>query len=96
METHPHSVLQALAAYPGADAPFLSIYLDWVPDGSGKRPSLRLLEDELAAIAARMTGDAVYRDGFAADRERIITYLNREAPKDARGIAIFACHDQGI
>src|SRR5215212_3263090 len=96
METHPQSVLQALAAYPGADAPFLSIYLDWVPDGSGKRPSLRLLEDELAAIADRMAGDAAYRDGFAADRERIMTYLNREAPRDARGIAIFACHDQGI
>src|SRR5215212_6754588 len=96
METHPQSVLQALAAYPGADAPFLSIYLDWVPDGSGKRPSLRLLEDELAAIADRMAGDAAYRDGFAADRERIMTYLNREAPKDARGIVIFACQDQGI
>jgi peptide subunit release factor 1 (eRF1) len=96
METHLQSVLQALAAYPGADAPFLSIYLDWMPDGNGKRPSLRLLEDELAAIAERMAGDAVYRDGFAADRERIMSYLNREAPKDARGIAIFACHDQGV
>jgi peptide subunit release factor 1 (eRF1) len=96
METHPQSVLQALAAYPGADAPFLSIYLDWTPDGSGKRPALRLLEDELAAAAGRMAGDAAYRDGFAADRERIMTYLNREAPRDARGIAIFACHDQGI
>src|SRR3954470_20060519 len=96
METHPQSVLQALAGYPGADEPFLSIYLDWMPDGSGKRPSLRILEDELAAIAERMAGDAAHRDGFAADRERIMTYLNREAPKDARGIAIFACHDQGI
>jgi peptide chain release factor subunit 1 len=96
METHPQSVLQTLAAYQGADAPFLSIYLDWMPDGNGKRPSLRLLEDELAAVAERMAGDAVYRDGFAADRARIMTYLNREAPKDARGIVIFACHDQGI
>jgi len=96
METHPQSVLQALAAYPGADDPFLSIYLDWMPDGTGKRPSLRLLEDELATIADRMAGDARYRDGFAADREQITTYLNREAPKDAHGIVIFACHDQGI
>ena len=96
METHPQSVLQALAAYQGADDPFLSIYLDWMPDGNGKRPSLRILEDELAAVAERMAGDAAYRDGFAADRQRIIDYLNREAPKDARGIVIFACHDQGI
>jgi peptide chain release factor subunit 1 len=96
METHPQSVLQQLAAYPGADEPFLSIYLDWMPDGNGKRPSLRILEDELAAVAERMAGDAAHRDGFAADQERVMTYLNREAPKDARGIAIFACHDQGI
>jgi len=96
METHPQSVLQQLAAYSGGDDPFLSIYLDWVPDGNGKRPALRILEDELAAISERMAGDAAYRDGFEADRERIMTYLNREAPKDARGIAIFACHDQGV
>ena len=96
METHPQSVLQQLAAYPGADDPFLSIYLDWMPDGNGKRPALRILEDELAAISERMAGDATYRDGFAADRERIMTYLNREAPKDARGMAIFACHTQGV
>src|SRR5829696_400816 len=72
METHPQSVLQALAAYQGADDPFLSIYLDWVPDGNGKRPSVRLLEDELAIVAERMAGDAAYRAGLAADRQRII------------------------
>jgi peptide subunit release factor 1 (eRF1) len=96
METHLHSALQELAAYPGGDHPFLSIYLDWTPDGNGKRPSLRILEDELAAQAARMAGDATYRDGFEADRQRIMDYLNREAPREARSIAIFACHDQGV
>src|SRR4051812_3767291 len=96
IETQPQSVLQTLAAYQSADDPFLSIYLDWTPDGNGKRPSVRLLEDELAIVAERMAGDAMYRDGFMADRERIMTYLNREAPKEARGIAIFACHDQDI
>jgi peptide chain release factor subunit 1 len=96
METHLRSVLQELTAYPSADHPFLSIYLDWTPDGSGKRPSLRMLEDELAAQASRLASDATYRDGLEADRKRISEYLDREAPKEARGIAIFACHDQGI
>jgi len=96
METHPQSVLQTLAAYQQADDPFLSIYLDWTPDGNGKRSSIRLLKDELATAAERMAGDAVYRDGFVADSERIMSYLDREAPKDARGIVIFACHAQGI
>jgi peptide chain release factor subunit 1 len=96
MKTHLQSVLQELTAYPGADDPFLSIYLDWTPDGNGKRPSVRMLEDELATAAARMAGDSAYRDGLEADHQRIIDYLNREAPKAARGIVIFACHDQGI
>jgi peptide subunit release factor 1 (eRF1) len=96
MDTHPQSVLQAVAAYPSADSPFLSIYLDWRPDGNGKRPAVRLLEDELATVAERMAGDAKHRGGFEADRKRIMAYLNHEAPKDAQGIVIFACHDQGI
>jgi peptide subunit release factor 1 (eRF1) len=94
--TNLQSVLQALTAYTGADDPFLSIYLDWVPDGSGKRPVLRVLEDELAAVARSMAGDAAHRDGFEADRQRLMDYLNREAPKDARAIIIFACQGQGV
>lgn len=96
MDTHLQSVLQELTAYPGADYPFLSIYLDWTPDGNGKRPSVRLLEDELDTVVARMAGDATYRAGLEADRQRIIDYLDREAPKSARGIVLFACHDQGV
>jgi peptide subunit release factor 1 (eRF1) len=95
METQLQSVLHELTAYPGADDPFLSIYLDWVPDGNGKRPSVRQLEDELATVEAR-TDNTVYRDRLAADRRRVIDYLNSEAPKAARGIVIFACSERGV
>jgi peptide subunit release factor 1 (eRF1) len=91
-----HSVLQELTSYTGADDPFLSIYLDWVPDGTGRRPSLRILEDRLAELAEGLTGGAAHRDGFEADRQRIKDYLNHEAPKDARAIAVFACQAQGV
>lgn len=96
METQLQSALQTLAAYAGDDAPFLSVYLDWRTDGAGKRPALRVLEDELAAAARPLADDAAHRDGFAADRERIMTYLNREAPKDADAIVIFACSERGV
>src|SRR5436853_541321 len=96
MATNLQNALQELTAYSSTDHPFLSIYLDWTPDGNGQRPSVRILEQELGAIAERLAGDAAHRQGFEADHQRIMDYANSEAPKDARGLAIFACHDEGI
>jgi peptide subunit release factor 1 (eRF1) len=90
------AALQELTACPSTDHPFLSVYLDWTPDGNGRRPSLQLLEQELDTIAARLAGDSARRAGFEADRQRIMDYLNRDAPKDARGLAIFACNGADI
>jgi len=90
------AALQELTACPSTDHPFLSVYLDWTPDGNGRRPSLQLLEQELDALAAALAGDAAHRAGFEADRQRIMDYVNREAPKGARGLAIFACSGAGI
>ncbi len=90
------AALQELTACPSTDHPFLSVYLDWTPDGNGRRPSLQLLEQELGTIAARLAGDSAHRAGFEADRQRIMDYVNREAPKSARGLAIFACDGAGI
>jgi peptide subunit release factor 1 (eRF1) len=96
MATELQSALQALTAYPSSEHPVLSIYLDWTPDGNGRRPALQLLEQELDAAAARLAGDAERRPGFEADHARIMEYVNRGAPKEARGLAIFACEAAGI
>jgi peptide subunit release factor 1 (eRF1) len=96
MATQLLSALQELTAYPSTDHPFLSVYLDWVPDANGRRSSEMKLEEALADISGRFAGDAARREGFEADRQRIIDYAGREAPKDARGLAIFACHAEGI
>jgi peptide subunit release factor 1 (eRF1) len=67
------------------------VYLDWTPDGNGRRPALQLLEQELDTIGAQLAGDTERRPGFEADRQRINDYVNQDAPKNARGLAIFAC-----
>jgi peptide subunit release factor 1 (eRF1) len=90
------AALQELTACPSTDHPFLSVYLDWTPDGNSRRPSLQLLEQELDTIAARLAGDSAHRAGFEADRRRIMDYVNQEAPKSARGLAIFACNGLDI
>ena len=96
MTNNLQAALHDLSGCPTTKHPFFSIYLDWVPDGTGRRQSLQALEQSLDAIAADLAGDSAHRAGFAADRQRIVDYLNREAPRDARGLAIFACQDAGI
>lgn len=90
------ATLEELTAYPSTELPFLSIYLDLTPDGNGRRPSLLLLEQEFDRIAAQIK----QRDGdlpsFEADRQRIMDYINTEAPVEARSLAIFACHGEGV
>lgn len=90
------SALEELTAYPSTDYPFLSVYLDWRPDGNGNRQAEQILRQELDRIAERVPGSGEHYDSFNADRERIENYLNVDAPKDAQGIAIFACNAEGV
>jgi peptide subunit release factor 1 (eRF1) len=95
MATNLLATLEQLSAQSSAAHTFLSVYLDWTPDGNGRRPALQLLEQELDTIGAQLAGEADRRPGFEADRQRVKNYVNTEAPKDARGLAIFACNATG-
>jgi len=96
MATDLQSKLQELTAYPSTEHPFLSVYVDWRPDGNGQRQALQVLEQDFDLVA----GQIKQRDGnlksFEADRQRIMEYLDKEAPKDANGLAIFACDAEGV
>jgi peptide subunit release factor 1 (eRF1) len=90
------ATLQTLAARPYTEHPFLSLYLDWAPDGNGKRQAPRIVEQELNRIADRVSEHSIDRERFNADRERILDYLARDAPEEARGLAIFACGAESV
>jgi len=96
MATDLLTILQELTSQPATEHPYLSVYLDLTTDGSGKRPSLRILEQELDQIAARLTEQGGDMDSFDVDRQRIMDYVNDKAPKDANGLAIFACFAEDI
>ena len=96
MPTDLQSTLQALTAQPSTEHPYLSIYLDWTPDGNGDRHSIRELEEQLDVIGARLQERNADLDSFNTDRERIMEYVTTEAPVDARGLAIFACDAESI
>lgn len=91
-----HAALQRLAALPLTERPLLSIYLDWTIDSSGKRLAPRILEHELDHIAARFSEHTPDRASLTADRQRVTDFVNDQAPIDAGGLAIFACHAAGV
>jgi peptide subunit release factor 1 (eRF1) len=96
MVTDTQAALKELTAYPSTEHPFFSVYLDWRPDGNGNRQAVQLLEQELDRIAERLPGSGPDYASFTADRERILNYVNTEAPADAQGLAIFACDAEGV
>lgn len=96
MNTALQTALQELAAIAAADAPVLSVYVDWSPDGNGKRPSVRVVDDELKRLGATLEERGPQRDSFDADYQRVMGYLNDDAPVDAAGLAIFACEAAGL
>lgn len=96
MPTDLRTTLRELTAQPRTEHPYLSVYLDWTTDSTGKRQSPVVLENELDKIAARLREEGRDLNSFNADRERIMDYVNKEAPVDVRGLVIFACHAEGV
>src|SRR5688572_3164840 len=80
------TTLQTLTSVPSTEHPFLSIYLDWQPDGSGQRPVLRVLQESLDLIATQIKERDGNLESFETDRQRIMDYLTTEAPADAKGL----------
>src|SRR5215210_434238 len=96
MATDLQSTIQMLTGQPSTEHPYLSVYLDWRPDGNGNRQSLQTLEQELDLIADRVKQRDGNLDSFNTDRQRIMDYVTTEAPADAQGLAIYACDAESI
>ncbi len=96
MATDLRAKLQELAAYEYTQEPFVSIYLDWRPDGNSKRSAILVLEQELRAINDRIPAHGTGRASFDADQQRIMEYVRHDAPDEAHGLAIFACDGEGV
>lgn len=96
MATDLQAKLQELTALPNTENPLLSVYVDYRPDGNGQRQAIQMLEQDFDIVADQVKGRGGNLKSFEADRQRIMDYVNREAPKDANGLAIFACDAEGL
>jgi peptide subunit release factor 1 (eRF1) len=86
LETPLREQLDRLAAIEPSEHEIISLYLDMRPDQNGQRSHietfLRTRVDELARTERG-------REGFDKATERISQYIAEQAPKSARGLAIF-------
>jgi hypothetical protein len=91
--------LSALAALPPAvQTPYLTVCLDWRPEGNdpARRPARRIVEDETERLLERYAAHSPARASLDVDVERVRAYLDGGVPSAAHGLAIVACHAQGV
>ncbi|MEX1171973.1 MAG: Vms1/Ankzf1 family peptidyl-tRNA hydrolase [Chloroflexota bacterium] len=93
-------LLRRLADRAPVELPVLSIYLDMRPQATGSSPgrraSLTVLRDRFSQIEATLGPRGPELESLQADDERIRTFLDDEFDRAAQGLAIFACHGDGL
>ena len=90
--------LARLAALPPSpEAPYLTVYLDWRPEGEapGRRQARRRFDDEVDRLLARHEAHSPARESLEVDAQRVKEALDA-VPPEAQGVAIVACHAQDV
>ena len=85
------NLIEKLAAFEPADAPFISLYLNAQADDRGRDNYAAFVKTELANAAAEYGDESPESESFKADTEKIEAFLDKDVRPDANGIAIFAC-----
>ena len=89
LETPLRQQLDRLAAIEPSERSIISLYLDMRPNQNGQRMHVdTFLRNSFDEQARSLTGDA--HAGFERTAERISRYIADQAPKSAKGLAIFA------
>lgn len=93
------SALTRLAALPpSTTAPYLTVTLDWQPDGTqpNRRPARQQFGQDAAALMEGREAHDPVTESLRADLEQIEAYLDGDLPASCRGVAIVACHASGV
>jgi hypothetical protein len=83
---------------PSVEAPYLTAYIDWQPDGysPGRRAGMRVYTDAIEPFLAHHEPHTPARESLEADVTRVTAYLEGEAPDEAQGIMAVACNATGV
>jgi peptide subunit release factor 1 (eRF1) len=77
---------------PQLESPYLTVYLDWRPDGAnpGLRQARTIFENEIGRLRKRHEDDRVARMSFDADVERITAFLENDLSPAVHGVVVIA------
>jgi peptide chain release factor subunit 1 len=94
------SLLHELARREETELPLISAYVDLRPPRDQADPAVRatriVLRDRLREIGESLPRHGPVRKSFAADAARIEGIIDDEAGNRERGLAVFACHGDGL
>jgi peptide chain release factor subunit 1 len=92
LETPLRAQLDRLAAFEPVDSPVISLYLDMQPNEHGRDQFHTFVRKVLGERQRTYPSGTPARQSFAADADRINTFLAEHVDRAANGLAIFACH----
>ncbi|HKG24448.1 MAG TPA: Vms1/Ankzf1 family peptidyl-tRNA hydrolase, partial [Thermomicrobiales bacterium] len=89
----PATLARLAALAPSIEAPYLTVSLDWRPQGDapGLRPTRRQFDEQAEELRGRFGPRGTAFDSLDADLDRIATYLDDELDPAAQGVVIVAC-----
>ena len=93
------SKLSRLAALPPSfEVPYLTLGLDWQPEGSDPqlRPAQPFVESERNRLLGEYPLRSAAHESLSADFEKILAYLDEDVDPSAQGVIIFTCSAQDV
>lgn len=93
------AALREIARYePSADIPYLSVYLDWRPEGERpyRRAAVTVFENEVRKLFAPFDEESAAWESLNADYERIKEFLVEDLDPSVQGVMIFANYHLNI
>lgn len=78
---------------PSVEHPYLSLYVDWRPEGEnpGVRPGMKEVENKLADQRRKLRDAGIDRRAFEADVERSVAFLNDGIDPAVHGVFVVSC-----
>jgi peptide chain release factor subunit 1 len=92
------ALVRLAAAPPSTDAPYLTVSLDWRPEGSQPhtRYARQVFAEQMERILAGYEPHTLAHDSLTADVERIAGWLDSQVDPSAHGVFIVACLNTNV